>query len=56
MDGIHVILRHTPYPPRSYGVSLLVHTVLIEVMSHVIFLGFIMFLLDVILGHVRKVL
>ena len=30
---------------------LVVHIVLIEMMSHVIFLGFIMFLLDVILGH-----
>ena len=29
---------------------LFVYTVLIEMMSHVIFLGFIMFLLDFILG------
>ena len=35
----------------SYGVCLLVHTIVIDMMSYVIFLGFIMFLLDVILGH-----
>ena len=51
LDDIHVILRHTPYPSGSNGVCLFVHTVLIEMMSHVLFLGFIMFLLDVILGH-----
>ena len=51
LDDIHVILGHTPYPSGSYGVCLLVHTILIEMMNHVIFLGFIMFLLDVILRH-----
>ena len=51
LDDIHAILGHIPYPSGSYEVCLFVHTVLIEMLSHVTFLGFIMFLLDVILGH-----
>ena len=52
LDGIHVILGHTLYLLGSYGVvCLFVHKVLIEMMSHVTFLGFIMFQLDVTLGH-----
>ena len=47
---IHVVLWHITYPLGSYGVCFLVHTVLIKMVSHVIFLGFIMFMLDVILG------
>ena len=45
LDGIHVILRHNPYPPRSTGICLLMHTIVIEGMSLVMrFWDFIMFL------------
>ena len=48
--ALDAILGHTPYLSGSYEVCLFVHTILIEMMSHVIFFDFIMFMLDVILG------
>ena len=33
LDDIHVILGHIPYPPRSSGIFLSVHTIVIERMS-----------------------
>ena len=33
LDNMHVILGHTPYPPRSAGICLFVHTIVIERMS-----------------------
>ena len=57
LDDIHVILGHIPYPPRSSGICLFVHTIVIEMMSHaLIFWGFIMFLSDAILGHIPLVI
>ena len=37
LDDMHVILGHIPYPPRSAGICLFVHTIVIERMSHDIF-------------------
>ena len=52
LDGIHVILRHNPYPPGSSRICLLVHIIVIEMMSLVMnFLGFHHVLIDAILGH-----
>ena len=33
LDGIHVILGHNPYPPKSSRSCLLVHTIVIERMN-----------------------
>ena len=53
LDGIHVILGHIPYPPRSLGICLFMHTVIIERMSLVMtFLGFHHVLIDVTLRHI----
>ena len=53
LDGIHVILRHIPYPPGSLRICLFVHTVIIKRISLVMtFLGFHHVLIDVILGHI----
>ena len=53
LDGIHVILRHNPYLPRSSGICLFVHTIIIERMSLVMtFLGFHHVLIDATLGHI----
>ena len=44
LDDVHVILGHIPYPPRSTGICLFVHTIVIERMSLVMkFWDFIMF-------------
>ena len=53
LDGIHVILGHIPYPPRSSGICLFVHTIVIERMSLVMtFSGFHYVLIDATLGHI----
>ena len=53
LDDIHVILGHIPYPPRSSGICLFVHTIVIERMSLVMtFSGFHHVLIDAILGHI----
>ena len=53
LDDIHVILRHIPYPPRSSGICLFVHTIVIERMSLVMtFSGFHHVLIDATLGHI----
>ena len=53
LDEIHVILGHIPYPPRSSGICLFVHTVIIERMSLIMtFLGFHHVLIDATLGHI----
>ena len=52
LDDIHVRLGHIPYPPRSSGICLFVHTIVIERMSIVmIFSGFHHVLIDATLGH-----
>ena len=52
LDDIHVILGHIPYLPRSSGICLFVHTIVIERMSLVMtFSGFHHVLIDAILGH-----
>ena len=44
LDDIHVILGHISYPPRSSGICLFVHTIVIVRMSLVMkFWDFIMF-------------
>ena len=44
LDDMHVILGHIPYPPRSAGICLFVHTIVIERMSLLMkFWDFIMF-------------
>ena len=44
LDDMHVILGHIPYPPRSAGICLFVHTIIIDRMSLVMkFWDFIMF-------------
>ena len=44
LDDVHVILGHIPYPPRSIGICLFMHTIVIERMSLVMkFWDFIMF-------------
>ena len=51
LDDIHVILGHIPYPPRSSGIFLFVHTIVIERMSLVMtFSGFHHVLIDATLG------
>ena len=53
LDDIHVILGHIPYPLRSSGICLFVHTIVIERMSLVMtFSGFHHVLIDAILGHI----
>ena len=53
LDDIHVILGHIPYPPRSSGICLFVHTIVIERMSLVMtFSGFHHVLIDATLGHI----
>ena len=53
LDDIHVILRHIPYPPKSSGICLFVHTIVIERMSLVMtFSGFHPVLIDATLGHI----
>ena len=53
LDDIHVILGHIPYPPRSSGICLFVHTIVIGRMSHVMtFSGFHHVLIDATLGHI----
>ena len=50
---IHVILGHIPHLPRSLGICLFVHTIVIEMMSLVMtFLGFHHVLIDSTLGHI----
>ena len=52
LDDMHVILGHFPYPPRSAGICLFVHTIVIERMSLVMtFSGFHDVLIDATLGH-----
>ena len=52
LDDIHVILGHIPYSPRSSGICLFVHTIVIERMSLVMtFSGFHHVLVDATLGH-----
>ena len=52
LDDMHVILGHIPYPPRSAGICLFVHTIVIERMSLVMtFSGFHHVLIDATLGH-----
>ena len=52
LDDIHVILGHIPYSPRSSGICLFVHTIVIERMSLVMtFSGFHHVLIDATLGH-----
>ena len=46
-------LGHIPYPPRSAGICLFVHTIVIERMSLVMtFSGFHHALIDATLGHI----
>ena len=46
-------LGHIPYPPRSVGICLFVHTIIIERMSLVMtFSGFHHALIDATLGHI----
>ena len=53
LDDIHVILGHISYPPRSLGICLFVHTIVIERMSLVMtFSGFHHVLIDATLGHI----
>ena len=53
LDDMHVILGHIPYPPRSAGICLFVHTIVIERMSLVMtFSGFHYVLIDATLGHI----
>ena len=53
LDDMHVILGHIPYPPRSAGICLFVHTIVIERMSLVMtFSGFHHVLIDATLGHI----
>ena len=52
LDGIHIILRHIPYPPGPSGICLFVHIVIIERMSLVMtFLGFHHVLIYVTLAY-----
>ena len=52
LDDMHVILGHIPYPPRSAGICLFVHTIVIKRMSLVMtFSGFYHALIDATLGH-----
>ena len=52
LDDIHVILGQIPYPPRSSGICLFVHIIVIERMSLVMtFLGFHHVLINATLGH-----
>ena len=52
LDDIHVILGHIPYPPRSSGICLFVHTIVTKRMSLVMtFSGFHHVLIDATLGH-----
>ena len=52
LDDIHVRLGHISYPPRSSGICLFVHTIVIDRMSIVmIFSGFHHVLIDATLGH-----
>ena len=53
LDDMHVILGHIPYPPRSAGICLFMHTIVIERMSLVMtFSGFHHALIDATLGHI----
>ena len=53
LDDMHVILGHIPYPPRSSGICLFVHTIVTERMSLVMtFSGFHHVLIDATLGHI----
>ena len=53
LDDMHVILGHIPYPPRSSGICLFVHTIVIERMSLVMtFSGFHHVLINATLGHI----
>ena len=53
LDDKHVILGHIPYPPRSSGICLFVHTIVIERMSLVMtFSRFHHVLIDATLGHI----
>ena len=53
LDDVDVILRHILYPPRSLGICLFVHIVIIERMSLVVtFFGFHHALIDSTLGHI----
>ena len=53
LDDIHVILGHISYPPRSSGICLFVHTIVIVRMSLVMkFLGFHHVLIDATRGHI----
>ena len=52
LDDIHVILGHIPYPSRSSGICLFVHTIITKRMSLVMtFSGFHHVLIDATLGH-----
>ena len=52
LDDMHVILGHIPYPPRSPGICLFVHTIVIGRMSLVMtFSGFHHVFIDATLGH-----
>ena len=56
LDDMHVILGHIPYPPRSAGICLFVHTIVIERMSLVMtFSGFHHVLMDATLGHISLI-
>ena len=53
LDDMHVILGHIPYPPRSAGICLFMHTIVTERMSLVMtFSGFHHVLIDATLGHI----
>ena len=53
LDDMYVILGHIPYPSRSAGICLFVHTIVIERMSLVMtFSGFHHILIDATLGHI----
>ena len=53
LHAMHVILGHIPYPPRSTGICLFVHTIVTERMSLVMtFSGFHHALIDATLGHI----
>ena len=52
LDDIHVRLGHIPYPPRSSGICLFVHTIVTKRMSLVMtFSGFHHALINATLGH-----